>query len=237
MRKCYALLGGAFKKFWQLWFKKDPASLKWGVNCHSVACHLLEQSGTQETGVNCCLVHSLETEHMLLLRCAWKWSHHTQLHGNSVSIRMKLGEDARQIQVDLNQILGRHCPSHCTVARWALPFKNERESSEDDQLDVFPCHGARKILLLSDEGSMKIDIQQFLLLAMISDSTGSIHLIIHEHLKMRKVYSLWLPHLLSDNRNKRSIQCASPILYEFITKGHKQIKDVVASNKQWFYFF
>ena len=49
-----------------------------------------------------------------------------------VLVRTKLGQDAGQIKPDLNQSVGGHCPSYCTVSRWVSSFKNGRESFEDD---------------------------------------------------------------------------------------------------------
>ena len=46
----------------------------------------------------------------------------------NVFMRLKLGEDERQIQADLSQVVGRDCPSYCTVARWISSFKDERQS-------------------------------------------------------------------------------------------------------------
>nr|CAP20055.1 transposase [Portunus trituberculatus] len=78
-------------------------------------------------------------------------------------------------------------------------------------------------------------------IAVISDdlglSTGSIHTIIHEDLKMRKVCSRWVPHLLSDDEKMRRVQCASAILTEFGPDGHKRITDIVTGDEKWFYFF
>lgn len=84
----------------------------------------------QETRVDCCLVYSQETEHTL--------------------------RSLRQIQADLNQILCGHCPSHRTVARWVLSFKNGSHLKIIHKLDVLPRHGPKKTLLLSDKGSTEI---------------------------------------------------------------------------------
>lgn len=70
------------------------------------------------------------------------------------------------------------------------------------------------------------------MIALISEepSIGSIHTIIHDDLKMRKVWSRWMQQLSDDTHtHTKKVQCASSIISEF---GQKCITDVVTGNKK-----
>lgn len=106
-------------------------------------------------------------------------------------MRTKFSEDARQIQADLNKVLGRDCPSYCTIIRLVLFFKNERESLEDD-----PRSGCNSMPWTEENIAtvrQLINKDQHTTSALISDklglSIGNIHTIINEDLKIRKVRS------------------------------------------------
>ena len=154
-------------------------------------------------------------------------------------MRTKLGEDARQIQADLNTVLGRDCPSYRTVARWVSSFKDGRESFEDDPRSGRPSTSRTEEHIAAVRQMIIED--RHTTIALISDklglSIGSIHTIIHEDLRMRKVCSRWVPHLLSDDQKRRRVECASTILSEFGPEGLKRITDIVTGDEKWFYYF
>ena len=153
-----------------------------------------------------------------------------------IFMRTKLGEDAKQIHADLNQVLSRDCPSYRTVAWWVSSFKDGRESFEDDSRSGHPSTSWTEEHIAAVR--RMIDEDRHTTISLISDklglSIGSIHTIIHGDLRMRKVCSRWVPHLLPDDEKRRRVQCALAILSEFGPEGRKRITDLVTSDEKWF---
>ena len=135
-------------------------------------------------------------------------------------MRTKLSEDARQIQADLNKVLGRDCPSYRTVARWISSFKNGRESFEDDPRSGRPSTSRTEENIAAVRRMIHED--RHTTIALISDelglSIGSIHTIIHEDLKMRKVCSRLVPHLLSDDEKKEEFSVLQQFSLNLVLK-------------------
>ena len=57
---------------------------------------------------------------------------------------------------------------------------------------------------------------------MVGTSLSTIYLILKKHLKVRKIFARWVPHLLTDEQNRQWIKVAKKLLQVFQTYDKKQ---------------
>lgn len=112
-----------------------------------------------------------------------------------IRIRTILGIAPKAIHEELATALGPDAPAYRTVAKWAERFREERENVNDDPRSGRPVSEVTdknielvRQVIINDPHSTYDDIiaETFL-------SHGTIERIIHDHLKMRKVTSRWVP--------------------------------------------
>ena len=67
--------------------------------------------------------------------------------------------------------------------------------------------------------------------------TLTVHLILKKHLKVRKIFARWVPHLLTDEQNRQRDKVAKNMLQMFQTCDKKQFANVVTGDENWIYYF
>ena len=68
-------------------------------------------------------------------------------------------------------------------------------------------------------------------------SLSMVHLILKKHLKVRKIFARWVPHLLTDEQNRQRDKVAKNMLQMFQTCDKKQFANVVKGYENWIYYF
>ncbi|GFS11222.1 transposase, partial [Elysia marginata] len=68
-------------------------------------------------------------------------------------------------------------------------------------------------------------------------SYGTVHTIITEHLRMKKVFVRWIPHLLTVDQKRERVRCAVELLNMFESLGLKRLSNIVPGDETWFPFF
>jgi transposase len=135
----------------------------------------------------------------------------------NLKIRAILGVDAKTICEELTTALGSDAPSDRTVRRWTQRFLEGRVDVNDD-----PRSG-RPILVLTDENIERV--RQVIdddphstyddIITETSLSHGTIHRIIHNCLKMRKVTSRCVAHQLIDEQKQERFRICRRNLAKF----------------------
>ena len=64
-----------------------------------------------------------------------------------------------------------------------------------------------------------------------------VHLILKKHLKVRKIFARWVPHLLTEEQNSQPDNVAKNMLQMFQTCDEKQFAKVVTGDENWIYYF
>ena len=153
-----------------------------------------------------------------------------------IKIRTKLGFDANIIFKDLKSTMGESAPSLSTVARWHKLFKGNLESLEDKPrsgkpitIMIFENIQKAKAVIVNDPWCTYDEIEVETKL-----SRGTIHTIIHEHLKMKKVTSRWVPHQLSEQNKLDRVRICQENLDKF-DQDKWRLCDVVTVDESWFY--
>ena len=68
-------------------------------------------------------------------------------------------------------------------------------------------------------------------------SLSMVHLILKQHLKVRKIFARWVPHLLIDEQNRQRVRVAKKLLQMFQTCDKKQFANVVTGDENGVYYF
>ena len=127
-----------------------------------------------------------------------------------INIRRKLGIKADDVYQELKAAIPDQHPSRKTVFKWFAHFRDGREHLKDLPRTGRPitetntAHIQRvRTIIEEDPWCTYDDIE-----AESSLSRGTIQKIIHEHLKLKKVTSRWVPHQLTEkNRQDRVRIC------------------------------
>ncbi|GFS25767.1 transposase [Elysia marginata] len=156
-----------------------------------------------------------------------------------IFIRCKLGESAKLIHETLQTVCGDCACSYQTVCHWVKEFNEGKES-----ISVCPRPGRPKSCLNEqtiDSIKKGIDEDSNISVRELSNtnglSYGTVHTIITEHLRMKKVCIRWTPLLSTIDQNRERVHCATELLNMFEPQGPKRLSDIVTGDETWFPFF
>lgn len=151
--------------------------------------------------------------------------------------RTNLGEKPTPIYQDLVTLHGDQAPAYSTVARWAKLTRDGRMDIEDQPREGRPVTSTTtenielvQSLIEADPHSTYDDIE-----AETTLSRGVIEIIIHKHLKMKKVASRWVPHNLTLGQKKERVRVCQENLEKF-RNGSWRLYDVITGDETWIYF-
>ena len=85
------------------------------------------------------------------------------------------------------------------------------------------------------EGDARFTVRDIARKVGISLSIG--HLILKKHLKVRKIFARWVPHLLTDEQNRQRVKVAKKLRQMFPIYDKKQFANVVAGDENWVHYF
>lgn len=153
-----------------------------------------------------------------------------------IQVRFRLGITLKEIFKELKVALPGNAPSLSTVTRWFNKFKGGVEDLKDQNrpgrpiTETTPVNIERvRTVIESDPWCTFDEIE-----AETSLSRGTIQSIIHDHLKLRKLTSRWVPHQLTDKNREDRVRMCQENLAKF--KENKwRLSDVVTGDESWFY--
>jgi len=153
-----------------------------------------------------------------------------------IQIRQSQGADAKTIFNELKTFAPRHEPSHATVKLWFRKFRGGQRSLEDKHriggpvTKTLPVNIDRVRDLIVEDTFFTYDEIEVL----TSFSRGTIHTIIHEHLKLRKITSRWVPHDLTQKNKDDRVRICKENLAKF-ENGNWRLYDVMTDDESCFY--
>ena len=126
--------------------------------------------------------------------------------------------------------------SYGTVRRWKNKFESGVESIENAGRPKFASRKeiASKIKEITG-GDARLTVRD--IARKIGTSLSTVHLILKKHLKVRKIFARWVPHLLTDEQNRQRVKVAKKLLQMFQTCDKKQFANVVTGDENWVYNF
>jgi histone-lysine N-methyltransferase SETMAR len=153
-----------------------------------------------------------------------------------VRIRQSQGASAKPIYDELKTYAPKLAPSYATVRLWFRKFKRGCKTFEDKPRSGCPISKTsqpnieRIRNLIEDDPYITYDQIE----AKTSLSRGTIHTIIHEHLKLRKITSRWVPHELTPKNKEDRVEICKKNLAKF-EENKWRLYDVLTGDESWFY--
>lgn len=149
------------------------------------------------------------------------------------------GLTQQQCMNELNSTVGDEAPSRTSVYRWYGEFNRGRSSLQDEFREgrpksvVVPKNiDAVRELILQDRHVTYREIETTL-----GISGTSIHLILHEHLTVKKICSRWIPHNLSIAQKKARVDWSKEMLEKYDRSASKHVYDIVTGDESWIYAY
>ena len=109
--------------------------------------------------------------------------------------------------------------SYDIVRRWKNKFDSGVESIKNAPKTGRPKFASRKEIVSKIkeiiEGDVRFTIRD--IARKVGISLSMVHLILNKHLKVRKIFARWVPHLLTDEQNRQRVKVAKKLLQTFQT--------------------
>ena len=138
----------------------------------------------------------------------------------------------------LQSAFGPSCMNRASVFGWHKRFKEGRESVRDDER----CGRSKEVRILELIGQIKnfIDKDRRVSIETISAqfdvSVGTVHTIIHEELKMRKICAKFVPRVLRDDQKERRCHDNREMV-ELINSDPAVLDTLVTCDESWIYCY
>ena len=66
-------------------------------------------------------------------------------------------------------------------------------------------------------------------------SSTTIHKILHEHLKLRKVCARWVPHMLTEDQKRALVEFCETMFVEYDRGRSKSVYSIMTVDETWVY--
>ena len=135
-----------------------------------------------------------------------------------VFIEMRRGQNPTEIYAQLQEAQLKNSPSRATVFRWFREFnEGERTSISDRPRSGRPSSSVThsNIETVSEELTENPKQSLRVLSEVVGISKEAVRRILHDHLQLRKVCSVWVPYRLSDANKIARVECARQLIRIF----------------------
>lgn len=130
-------------------------------------------------------------------------------------------------------------PSRTTVYEWYSEFRNGRVSLKDSARVGRPMEATNEENVEAIRGILSVDSR--VTIEYLSDqlgiSTGSVHNILHDKLKMRRISARWVPHLLSQDQKNRRVTWCEEMLFRYQHGESRQLRNLITGDETWVYCY
>lgn len=128
-------------------------------------------------------------------------------------------------------------PSKATVYRWYNEFKRGRPTLGDDERSGRPLTAVTEENVLAVKNliqdNRRITYQEIQHILKIG--SGSVHEILHSHLRVRRIVSRWVPHNLTDAQKQARVEWCRDMLNKFEAGSSRRVYDIVTGDESWIY--
>jgi len=150
----------------------------------------------------------------------------------------KLGKTFTETFQMLQQAYGEDCLSHTQCHEWYQHFISGRTSTEDD-----PKSGRPSMLMDNDHVEKVLAVirqKHCLSVCEVTKEVGicksSCHLILTDKLKMRRVVTKFVPHLLTDAQKENHVTVSQELL-DRSNADENFLKNVITDDETWVYSY
>ena len=156
----------------------------------------------------------------------------------AIKFCFKLGENATETYGMLHTAFRPSCMNRASVFEWHKRFKEGRESVKDDER----CRRSKEVRTPELIGQIKnftdkdsrVSIET--ISAQFDVSVGTIHTIIREELKMRKICAKFVPRVLRENQKQRRCHYNREMV-EQINSDPAVLDSLVTCDESWIYYY
>lgn len=159
------------------------------------------------------------------------------LYRGYILVAHKMGKTPVEIFNELSLAYSDAAPCYMTVCRWVVRFSEGIEDLKDFDRPGRPITAVTPSNISAVQRLIQEDIHISYdrIVAQLSLSKGSIHEIIHGHLKLKKITSRWVPYALNDDQKKNRVKFCMENLERF-NSGKWRICDIITADESWVYF-
>ena len=156
----------------------------------------------------------------------------------TIKFCFKLGKNATETYGIFQTAFGASCINRASVFEWHKRFKEGRESVRDDER----CGRSKEVKTPELIGQIKnfMDKDRRLSIETISaqfdDSVETVHTIIRDQLKMRKICAKFVPRVLRENQNERRCHDSREMV-ELINLDPAVLDALVSCDESWIYCY
>jgi hypothetical protein len=149
----------------------------------------------------------------------------------------KRGISFTESHENLTKAFGDHAVSLHTVRRWYDEFQHGRASFEDEPRSGRP----REVVTAENVERVRqlIKDQRNITYEEIEETLGigaaAVKTILHEHLRVRKIASRWVPHLLSEDQKQARVDWCHFMLKKFDGGRSKSVWNIFTGDESWIY--
>ena len=137
-----------------------------------------------------------------------------------------MAKNTVQAQQWLEKCYRENSTSKATIRRWYADFKRGRPT------EVATPENTKKIMkvILSDR---KVKLQEIADILKLSKDT--VFKVVHEHISMKKLYSKWVPRLLTVEQKQQRIHDSKRCLKHFTRNKKDVLRRFIIMNETWIY--
>ena len=146
-----------------------------------------------------------------------------------------MGKNIVQVQQWLEKCYPDCAPSKTTICRWYADFKRSRTDTNDAERSgrpneaVTPENIKQVLKIVMDDRKLKVrEIAK-----MVNISTGSASTILNENLGMKKVFSKWVPHLLTMEQKQQRVDDSKSCFSLFTLNKQDFLHRYVTMDETW----
>ena len=153
-----------------------------------------------------------------------------------IQTRTSLGITPKAVHEELVSVYGPKVLTYSTVQKWSKEFREGRMELEDAPRSGRPVSKNNeenielvRSIIEEDPHSTYDDIE-----AETELSRGTIENIIHDHLKLRKITSRWVPHEMTPRQKQERVRICRENLDRFLRNSWR-LCDIITGDESWFY--
>ena len=156
----------------------------------------------------------------------------------AIKFCFKRGKKATETYGMLQTAFEPSCMNQASVFQWHKRFKEDRESMRDNER----CGRSKEVrtteLIGQIKNFMDKDCRVFIetISAQVNVSVGTVHTIIREELKMRKIYVQFVPRVLRENQKERRCHDDREMV-ELINSDPAVLDALVTCDESWIYCY